>query len=189
MVVVDSELVIGADKEMLEGIAGHKEVHSDEEYRQFVKNHPLPDGYTWGRSPFGASAGGWRIHLKEKPEIRGKNTDLERKLGGFLENWGYRERFKHDFRYIGYQLDFADPVNKVALEPGAAYWHTPESVAGGTKIGVGESPSEVYSPPTTKDVKKHNSLVADGWQVLWINEDGFNGEEETIRQWLVEVYE
>lgn len=189
MVLVDPDDVVGADRETLEAIAGQKFVDSDEEYREFVREHPLPDGFVWGRSLVGTEEGRWKVHYKEEPEIRGTNTDLEQRLGEHLVQWGYREHFQHDYRHLGYQLDFADTARKVALEPGAAHWHTPKSCRGETGDGIGEAPVDVYWPPMGKDVRKHRSLTDDGWQVLWINEDGLNDEQDAIRGWLAEIYE
>src|SRR6056297_2479242 len=120
MVTFDARDLIGTDEEVLEAAAGAKEVESDEEYREFIKNNSPPDGYIWGRTPFGASPGSWQVHVKEEPEIRGTGTDLEQQLERYLTEWGYQDQFQHDFRYLEYQLDFADTDAKIALEPGAA---------------------------------------------------------------------
>lgn len=182
--------IIGTNQERIESIGAEGTVvDSDGEYREFVEEHPLPAGYVWGRSPFGAPPGSWKTHIKEKPEIRGTNTDLEQRLAEYLERWGYRGHFEHDYRHLGYQLDFADPDENIALEPGAAYWHTPESYSGETRDGFGEKPDEVYWPPAEKDVKKHQSLEDNGWRILWINEDGLDGEWDAIREWLAGIYE
>jgi len=189
MVTFEANDIVGIDEKSLQAIAGREEVHSEEEYREFMKNHPLPDGYVWGRTPFGTSPGSWKVYVKEKPDIKGRNTDLEMQLKSLLVDWGYRGYFEHDYRYLGYQLDFADATNKIALEPGAAYWHTPESCRGDTKEGVGETPTEVYSPPAAKDVEKHRALENDGWKILWINEDGIDDDQEVILKWLSRIYD
>ncbi len=188
MVTFNARDLMGADQEVLEAVAGAKEVGSDEEYREFIKNNSPPDGYVWGRTPFGASPGNWQVHVKEEPEIRGTGTDLEQQVESYLTEWDYRNRFQHDYRHLGYQLDFADTDAKIALEPGAAYWHTPDGCAGETNSDLGDHPEEVYSPPTTKDCTKHQTLTDNGWQVLWIAEDGVENEATAIKKWLDNQY-
>lgn len=188
MVTFDARNLINTDADVLQAIAGAKQVHSEEEFREFIKDNPLPDGYVWGRTPFGASSGGWKIHVKEEPEIHGTGTDLEQQLESYLEQWGYRDRFQHDYRHLGYQLDFADVEAKTALEPGATYWHTPEGCAGSTRSNLGDHPEEVYSPPTEKDLRKQRTLADEGWQVLWIAEDGIEREATAIKEWLDRQY-
>lgn len=189
MVTFDARNLIGVNEDTLEAMAGTKEVHSDEEFREFIKSNSLPDGYVWGRTPFGASPGNWKVHVKERPEIRGTGTDIEQRLEDCLEQWGYRGRFQHDYRHLGYQLDFADAEDKIALEPGAIYWHTPDECTGDTNDDLGEHPEDVYSPPTEKDIEKQRTLTNEGWQVLWIAEDGVKNEATAIKEWLDRQYE
>lgn len=136
-----------------------------------------------------AGRGPTQVHVKEKPDISGTDTDLEQQLKADLDEWGYRTYFVHDYRHLGYQLDFADPSNKIALEPGAVYWHTPDSCRSQANEHIGETPAEVYSPPTSKDIKKQSTLARNGWQVLWITEDGLKRKKQAIRSWLADRYE
>lgn len=189
MVAFDARDLIGVDEDTLKALAGAKEVHSDEEFREFIKANSPPDGYVWGRTPFGASPGSWQVHVKERPEIRGTGTDLEQQIESYLEQWGYRDRFQHDYRHLGYQLDFADTEDKIALEPGASYWHTPDECVGNTNADLGEQPQEVYSPPTENDLEKQRTLTNEGWRVLWITEDGVANEATAIKKWLDCEYE
>jgi len=165
-----------------------KTVDSEEEYREFVSNYDPPDGYVWSRSPFTAE-GKWKVSLAKEAEYRTSNTDLEQEMRSHLEKWDYLQHFEHDYRLSdGRQIDFADPDRKVALEPGAAYWHTPDEYAGETKSEIGEHPEEVYSPPTESDLRKQERLVEDGWDVLWISENGVSGKAARIKMWLDQFY-
>lgn len=189
MVTFDARDLVNVDEDVLEGVAGAKEVDSEEEFREFVKNNQPPEGYVWGRTPFGTEPGRWKVYAQEEPEIRGTGTDIEQQLERYLNQWGYRNRFQHDYRHLGYQLDFADTDDKIVLEPGAAYWHTPDECAGETNSTLGDHPEKVYSPPTEKDIKKHQTLTKEGWQVLWIAEDGIENEATAIEEWLDRQYD
>lgn len=184
MVTFSIEDVDGLEPEMMEATFGDMEVSSDEEYREFVENHQLPDGYIWGRTPFGAKPGNWKIHVKEAPDIRSVGSELENELQSCLREWGCLNRFERDYHALGYQLDFVDSTHKIVLEPGAAYWHTPDGCSGSIRSPIGERPEEVYLPPTRKDIEKQNLLEEYGWYVLWISESGMENSRNKIRKWI-----
>jgi G:T-mismatch repair DNA endonuclease (very short patch repair protein) len=176
------------DLQALSDVLEGKTVESEQEYRDFVSNHDPPDGYVWTRSPFGPG-GKWTVNLAKEANHRITNTDLERRIRSLLKNWGYWDAFEQDYRLSdGKQIDFADTTRKVALEPGAAYWHTPDGFSGEIVSNVGEHPEEVYFPPTESDLRKQKRLTESGWKVLWISEDGVKDHPLEIRTWLDDLY-
>ncbi|ELZ17523.1 hypothetical protein [Natrinema limicola] len=172
-------------KAVFEGIKG-KIVNSEEEYRRFVQKNPLPEGYVWCRSPF-TGKGKWKVTHKKAPDISTTDTGLEQDLRSLLQTWGLWNHFEQDVRILGRQLDFADRQNKVVLEPGAVYWHTPDGCEGEALAAIGEHPEEVYSPPTESDIQKQRTLEEAGWQVLWITENAVSNDAEAIKDWLEET--
>lgn len=163
-------------------------VDSEEEYRNFVRNNPTPQGKVWSRHPY-TGQGKWGVYLKEKSDPQQKDTGLERVLRARLIVWGYWNNFEQDHHLSDQKrLDFADTENKVALEPGAVYWHTPDKCNGESKSEVGDHPEKVYSPVTKRDMRKQEMLEEDGWDVLWMTTKGVKDEHEKIKTWLNEIY-
>lgn len=176
-------------KDVLQGMTNGVIVQSESEYRELVKANQLPKGYEWTRSSFGAPKGEWKATIRESPEIHFADTGLEQTLRERLQNWGYWPAFTQDYRTLGRQIDFADTSMKVALEPGAVYWHTPDGCEGRAEASLGEHPEEVYSPAQTTDIEKQRTLRDDGWDVLWMTEKGVENEPETIKDWLDNIYQ
>lgn len=171
---------------VLESVKG-KVVDSEAEYRKFVQNHPLPDGYEWTRSPF-TEEGKWKVSHAKVSETKATNTDLERQLRSLLKEWGFWKHFQHDCRLFGRQIDFADKENQVALEPGAAYWHTESTSEGEIISDIATHPEQVYSPVKQSDLEKQETLVEAGWTILWMSEDAVKKSPEDIRGRLKEIY-
>lgn len=170
------------------GLFRHVEVLTESGWRKLVRNCDPPEGYIWNRSPFGTQQG-WKATIVEEPEIAYTDTQLEQDLRDHLQSWGYWKHFKQDCRKLGRQLDFADVDKKVALEPGAVYFHTPDSCQGEAVDHVGESPQDVYFPTTSSDQQKQRTLEEAGWRVLWMTEEGVRDHSQSIRKWLSEIYD
>lgn len=163
-------------------------VDSEEEYREFVRNNPTPQDKVWSRTPF-TSEGKWKMVLKEKSNPQQTDTGLERILRSRLIGWGYWKYFEQDYHLSDQKrVDFADTKNKVALEPGAVYWHTPDKVKGEAKSDIGDHPEKVYSPATERDIRKQRMLEEDGWDVLWITTKGVEDKADEIKRWLNKIY-
>jgi len=164
-------------------------IDSDEEFHEFIENNPAPDGQVWSRTPFGAEPGKWRVYLKKESTLPSEGSGLEDRVQELLEEWGYSDRFERHYSYPrSGHLDFADPVNKVALEPGAVYYHTPEDFDGEAKENIGQRPEEVYSPVTARDVAKQDWLDRNGWDVLWITQSAVDEMPCKIRSILFSFY-
>lgn len=87
MVTFDARDLVNVNGDVLEAAAGAKEVDSEEEFREFVKNNQPPEGYVWGRTPFGTAPECWKIYAQKEPEIRGTGTDIEQQLERYLDQW------------------------------------------------------------------------------------------------------
>ena len=94
-----------------------------------------------------------------KYEQKTCDTDLEMIVEKILIDLGYKEMrdYKKQFPACGYVLDFAFPTIKLAIEPGAGFWH-------------GNIPHAVNH-------KKDALLRREGWEILWYDEDDLKDEE------------
>ena len=115
----------------------------------------------------------FKLYLKKDTPPRFSDTNLEKAIDNILKSLGYREGVDYFRQYSisGYYLDFAFPSIKLAIEPGATYWHTPKWVKGEPLRPVGYAPEDVYYPPLEKDIKKNEVLNNQGWVILWMNEN------------------
>jgi len=87
------------------------------------------------------------------------DTDLEMIVDDILIDLGYKERWDYQKQYhtLGKILDFAFPTIKLAIEPGASYYH-------------GNRPHSI-------DPEKDAILRREGWEILWYNEDDLKDVE------------
>lgn len=94
------------------------------------------------------------------------DTDLEKKTEQYLSELDYKtpEDYEKQYYVSGYWIDFAFVNEKVAVEPGAKYWHTPE-----------------------KDETKEKALNEMGWKVLWFNEDDINRDGDRVKRIIWET--
>jgi very-short-patch-repair endonuclease len=92
------------------------------------------------------------------------NTDLEMIVEDILIDLGYKERWDYQKQYptLGKILDFAFPTIKLAIEPGASYYH-------------GNRPHSI-------DPEKDAILRREGWEILWYNEDDLKDVESVKEQ-------
>jgi len=109
-----------------------------------------------------------RVKLVEMSHTTPKyeDTDLEKTFEWVLIDLGFREGrdYKKQHHVLGWRLDFAFPHLKVAFEPGAAFYHTPQG-RGKPWNPFGLSPEEVYNPPLEKDIEKNEMLKEEGWVI------------------------
>ncbi|MBN1762861.1 MAG: DUF559 domain-containing protein [Methanomicrobia archaeon] len=106
------------------------------------------------------------VQVRELVRPRWKDTDLENKTEEYLIELGFKEHVDYEKQYgvSEYWIDFAFVNEKVAVEPGADYWH-----------------------PKEKDKAKEKSLEDRGWEVLWFNEDAIHHGEEGVKRKIREV--
>jgi len=133
-----------------------------------------------------------RVKLVEKPSTTPKyeGTDLEKRFEGILNDLGFKEGedYKRQFRVLGNRsLDFAFPRLKVAFEPGAAFYHTPQG-RGKPWNPFGLSPEKVYNPPLKKDIEKNEMLKEEGWVIGWLNEK-FVENIPRVKVWIRRLIE
>jgi very-short-patch-repair endonuclease len=95
-----------------------------------------------------------------------RNTDLEKKTEQYLSELGFKEHEDYEKQYYvsGYWIDFAFVNEKVAVEPGADYWHTPE-----------------------KDETKEKALNEMGWKVIWFNENDISQDGGWVKRIIWET--
>jgi WD40 repeat protein/very-short-patch-repair endonuclease len=106
------------------------------------------------------------VQVRELVRPRWKDTDLEKKTEEYLSELGFKEHGDYEKQYgvSIYWIDFAFVNEKVAVEPGADYWHIKE-----------------------KDEGKEKALNERGWEVLWFNEDDINHDEEGVKRKIREA--
>ncbi|HUV02510.1 MAG TPA: DUF559 domain-containing protein [Desulfobacteria bacterium] len=106
------------------------------------------------------------IQVRELVKPKWKDTDLEKKTEEYLIELGFKEHidYKKQYGVSDYWIDFAFVNEKVAVEPGADYWH-----------------------PKEKDKAKEKSLEDKGWKVLWFNEDAINHDKEKVKRRIREA--
>jgi FOG: WD40 repeat len=106
------------------------------------------------------------VQVRELVRPRWKDTDLEKKTEEYLIELGFKEHDDYEKQYgvSMYWIDFAFVNEKVAVEPGADYWHTKE-----------------------KDEGKEKALNERGWEVLWFNEDDINHNNEGVKRKIQEA--
>lgn len=177
-----------SDEVIIQGLSQGVPVTSEEGYRRLLIEHPPPEGYIWTRSPFGGGNAKWKATIGEEPTIRSVDNKLEQNLRDKLKEWGYWQYFAQDVKMLGRQLDFADTENKVDLEPGAVYWHTPDGCQGDSVLEIGMEPRDVYSPVKEADIEKQKTLIQAGWNVLWMTEEGVYNQSKDIKNWLDGIY-
>ncbi len=119
--------------------------------------------YIIERSHFGRSG---QLQIRELVSPAKKDTDLEKKTEQYLNELGFKvhEDYEKQYNVSRYWIDFAFVKRKVAIEPGANYWHTKE-----------------------KDEGKEKALNERGWKVLWFTEDDINQEEDRVKRILRET--
>jgi len=115
-------------------------------------------GYRTQRKPFGKDLNK-RIVVKAPPPPKSCDTNLERAVEEILNDLGYIEGrdFKKQYPACGYYLDFAFPRIKLAIEPGARYWHNDREHS--------------FEP------EKDEILRLDGWKILWYDEEDLSNSE------------
>jgi very-short-patch-repair endonuclease/outer membrane protein assembly factor BamB len=106
------------------------------------------------------------VQVRELVRPRWKDTDLEKKTEEFLNELGFKEHADYEKQYPVsiYWIDFAFVNERVAVEPGADYWH-----------------------PKGKDKAKEKALKERGWEILWFNEDDINHDEEGVKRKIREA--
>jgi len=161
---------------------------TEDEFIKFVETHKPPEGHVWARTPFGAPPGMLKVYLKKLTPPKYSNTDLERKFEEILNELGFKEGvdYQKQYQLFGYWIDFAFPHLKIAFEPGATYYHTPEWVEGEALESFGFSPEEVYYPVKPDDVRKDRLLKRNGWIVGWLNENFVKNLSE-VKKWVSEI--
>ena len=119
--------------------------------------------YIIERSHFGRPG---QLQIRELVSPAKKDTDLEKKTEQYLSELGFKEHEDYEKQYnvSRYWIDFAFVNEKVAVEPGANYWHTKE-----------------------KDEGKEKALNERGWKVLRFNEDDINQEEDSVKEIIRET--
>ena len=119
--------------------------------------------YIIERSHFGRPG---QLQIRELVPPAKKDTDLEKKTEQYLNELGFKvhEDYEKQYNVSRYWIDFAFVNEKVAIEPGANYWHTKE-----------------------KDEGKEKALNERGWKVLWFNEDDINLEEDRVKRIIRET--
>lgn len=106
------------------------------------------------------------VQVRELVRPRLKDTDLEKKTEEFLNELGFKEHDDYEKQHPVsiYWIDFAFVNERVAVEPGADYWH-----------------------PKGKDKAKEKALKERGWEILWFNEDDINHDEEGVKRKIQEA--
>ena len=106
------------------------------------------------------------VQVRELVRPRLKDTDLEKKTEEFLNELGFEEQGNYEKQYPVsiYWIDFAFVNEKIAVEPGADYWH-----------------------PKGKDKAKEKALKEMGWEILWFNEDDINHDKEGVKRKIQEA--
>lgn len=100
------------------------------------------------------------IFKKAPPPPKSCDTNLERAVDEILKDLEYVEGrdYEKQYRVYGYCLDFAFQKYKLAIEPGARYWHDNKEHA--------------------LDPEKDKFLSEMGWTILWFDEEDLNNKEE-----------
>jgi len=119
--------------------------------------------YIIERSHFGRPG---QLQIRELVSPAKKDTDLEKKTEQYLSELGFKEHEDYEKQYnvSRYWIDFAFVNEKVAVEPGADYWHTKE-----------------------KDEGKEKALNERGWKVLWFNEEDINQDKDRVKRIIRET--
>lgn len=106
------------------------------------------------------------IHIKKLVPPAKRDTDLEKKTEQYLSELGFKEHEDYEKQhYVSrYWIDFAFVNEKVAVEPGADYWHTLE-----------------------RDENKEKALNEMGWKVLWFNENDINQDRDRVKRIIWET--
>ena len=119
--------------------------------------------YIIERSHFGRQR---QLQIRELVSPAKKDTDLEKKTEQYLSELGFKEHEDYEKQYnvSRYWIDFAFVNEKVAVEPGADYWHTKE-----------------------KDEGKEKALNERGWKVLWFNEEDINHDKDRVKRIIRET--
>ncbi|MCK4734502.1 MAG: DUF559 domain-containing protein [Methanophagales archaeon] len=120
--------------------------------------------YIIERSHFGRPG---QLQIRELVPPAKMDTDLEKKTEQYLNELGFKEHedYEHNppYNVSKYWIDFAFVNEKVAVEPGADYWH-----------------------PEERDKRKEKALNERGWEVLWFNEDDINQDKEGVKKRIYE---
>ena len=99
------------------------------------------------------------------------NTDLEMIVEEILIDLGYREKWDYQKQYhtSGKILDFAFKTIKLAIEPGARYFH-------GNRLH-------------SIDPEKDTLLRGEGWEILWYDEEDLKDEESVKEEICMTIQE
>jgi very-short-patch-repair endonuclease len=111
------------------------------------------------RIPFGRNRGEIAFRRVRKDHQPICNTDLEMIVEEILIDLGYKELrdYQKQYHTLGKILDFAFPTIKLAIEPGARYFH-------GNRLH-------------SIDPEKDTLLRGEGWEILWYDEEDLKDEE------------
>jgi len=117
------------------------------------------NGFVPFRIAFGPHAGEIAFRRERTDTQQTCDTDLEMIVEDILIDLGYKERWDYQKQYhtLGKILDFAFPTIKLAIEPGASYYH-------------GNRPHSI-------DPEKDAILRREGWEIHWYNEDDLKDVE------------
>jgi len=107
-----------------------------------------------------------QLQLRELVPPSKADSDLEREMEKILKELGFKGKKDYEKQYnvSRYWIDFAFVKEKIAVEPGAKYWHSKE-----------------------RDAGKGRALNKRGWEVLWFNEDEIYHDRERIKYTVKEV--
>jgi len=130
------------------------------------------NGFVPFRIAFGQNAGeiAFRRVPQTKPQIF-SDTDLELIVEDILTALGYKVRgdYRKQHHTCGYIIDFAFPTIKLAIEPGARYWH-------------GDREHAI-------DHEKDRILRREGWEILWYDEEDLRDEERVEEEISTKIQE
>lgn len=121
-------------------------------------------GFVPFRINFGRNMGEIAFRRERTDTQQFCNTDLEMIVEDILIDLGYKERWDYQKQYhtLGKILDFAFPAIKLAIEPGASFYH-------------GNRPHAI-------DPEKDEILRMDRWEILWYDEDDLKDVESVKKQ-------
>ena len=101
-------------------------------------------------------------------------NNLEKIVLNLLKNENLLIFFKIQYPFLNFIIDFADPINQIAIEVQGTYWH------GHILKDTGKFSKEKRK----KDTIKRTELTNSNWYIIYIWEHSLENNPERVRQYL-----
>ena len=96
-------------------------------------------------------------------------NNLEKQVEKIIHKIGFK--FTPQFKFQKYTLDFADEINKIAIEVQGTYWH-------------GHILKEHNEQKKQKDKQKRTLLEKNGWKIIYVWEHSIKRNPQKIMEYL-----